>query len=306
MMRKSFCFYILRIVLILLISGRFIYLPNSLLAQQNAIPADEAEQLGEFEDGAAGAEGVAGSSVGSSDSFFRFSVLTEMMALRFNDPHPYKQMTGSKKFDDPSAPPQFLGDSSFRINNQEDHGELQPILRPLPAFSVEYVLPLDFFVINGASFMYYHTSTALFDAVVAFQASGAKSTIPLIKMRIYYDLFSASVHFLNPAEEGVDIFAGLGVGSIDGAYEGGFRGRIENDFVRTVETVNFSALPVPFRKVGLDVNGETFGLRFAVYTFSRAEVITKNVFVGNPLTPNANKRINFDGLILRAALTWRL
>ncbi len=302
-MGKFICLYT---ILLLFINGLLLYAPASLFAQQEAIPADEAEQLAEFEEGAEGTEGVAEGSVGPSDSFFRFSVLLEMMALRFNDPHPYKQMTDSSKFDDPAAPPQFLGDSSFRINNQEDNGSLQPLLRPLPAFSVEYVIPMDFFLINGTSFTYYHTSTALFDAVVAFNASGAKSTIPLIKMRIYYDLLSANVHFFNPAEEGIDIFAGLGIGSIDGAYEGGFRGRLENNFVRTVETVNFDAIPIPFRKVGLDVNGETFGLRFVVYVFSRAEVITDNVFVGNPLTPNANEKIYFDGLILRAALTWRL
>ena len=301
-MKGSIRFFGQTIVLgLLLLSGMVFYGISPLQAQEEEVPAEE--QV--VEEGVEGEEAVEAAAV-SDETFFRFVIFTEMYAVRFDDPHPYKQMTGSKKFDDTIAIPQTGLEFGGRVNNQEDSGEIQSFMRALPAFSIDYVIPLDLFVINGASIQYYHTSTVHFDAVVAFNATGPKSQTPLIKMASYYDFFGASVHFFHPGEEGLDIFAGLGVLNIDGAYEGGFRGRIENNFTRTVKTVNFDAFPITYRRVGLDVNGDTFGLRFALLVFSRAKVITNNVFVGNELTPKAKKTINFDGLILRAALTWRL
>ena len=301
-LRGSIRFCRLKIVLgLLLFCGMVLYDVSPLQAQEEEVPVEEQAVEEEVEGEQAVEAGGA-----SDETFFRFSIFTEMFAVRFDDPHPYKQMTGSKKFDDTIAVPQTGLEFGSRVNNQEDNGEIQPFMRALPSFSIDFVVPLDLFIINGASIQYYHTSTIHYDAVVAFNATGPKSQTPLIKMVSYYDFLGASIHFFHPGEEGLDIFAGLGVLNIDGAYEGGFRGRIENNFTRIVETVNFDAFPITYRRVGLDVNGETFGLRFAVLVFSRAEVITDNVFIGNELTPKAKKTVNFDGLILRAALTWRL
>ncbi|MBF0278201.1 MAG: hypothetical protein HQM13_10435 [SAR324 cluster bacterium] len=306
-MKRSTCFCGRQFVIGMILLGGFLFFnPSFLMAQQAPDPAGEAAADG-TQDTGDGVEGQAagGEGFSSDEPFFRFSVMTEMFAMRFDDPHPFKQMTGSKKFDDTIAVPQTGLEFGSRVNFQEDNGDIQPIFRALPSFSIEYVIPVDLFVISGASIEYYHTSTLHLDAVVAFNATGPKSQTPLIKMQTYYDFLSVSAHFFNPGEEGYDIFVGLGVANIDGAYEGGFRGRIENDYVRTVETVNFDAFPISFKKVGLDVIGDIWTFRFTTLVFSRAEVITKNVFVGNELTPDANETINFDGLILRAALLFR-
>lgn len=272
----------------------FVLFPSTLLQAQE----DEQEQQ------EAVAEEAVEGTIASDETFFRYSILTEMNAVRFNLPHPFRQMTGSSVFDDPNASPQAGLTFGLRIEGQEDNGKIQSFLRSMPPFSIEYVIPTDFFFINGMSFMYYHMAVAHFDSVVAGKAAGKKSRTPLIKMITYFDFVTASVHFFHPREEGVDIFVGLGVVNIDGAYEGGFRGRPENKYVRTTDTKNFDAFPVFIRRIGMDVNGEFFGLRFGMFLFDKEGVITDNVFVGNPLTPKAKESITFQGLVLRAALTF--
>lgn len=284
------------IIVFLCLGGATLSGTSSLLAQEPG--AEEFENV-------EGQEGEAlETAAPAGDSFFRFSILTEMMAMRFNTPHPFKQMTGSSSFDNPAAFPGFglIGPS---VTGQKNYNQVQSILRKLPAFSIEYLMPFDFLFIGGTSFEYYHTATLHMDAIVAFNDKSSKSRIPKITMVTFYDLFSASVHAFNPAEEGVNIFFGIGAGGIDGAYEGGFRGRLENNFTRSLKSVNFGGSTYTFRKVGLDAKGDTFGIKFALYTFSNVAPIKRNVFVGNPLTPEAEKEIYFDGTLIRAALTFR-
>lgn len=237
--------------------------------------------------------------------FFRYSVLAEMIALRFNSPHPFKQLTDYSVFNNPVTLPQSGFSFGARVKNQKDNGLLEPISRLLPPFSIEYVIPLDFFFIKGASFMYYHTEATLFDESVTSNSTTRLSRIPLIKMITYFDFFTASVHFFNPAEEGVDVFLGTGVVNLAGVFEAGFRPRLENNFIKTTQTQNFSAFPVFIRRLGIDANGEIFGFRFSIFLFDKESLIKNNPFVGNPLTPNAKKEIDFEGLLMRAALTFR-
>ncbi len=287
-MRKSVSFCGLKIALglLLLLSGIALDGISPLYAQEEVAPEGE------------------GAALASDEPFFRFSAITEMSAVRFNDPHPYKQMTGFNKFDDTMAKPQTGFESRKRVNNQKDSGAIQSFIRALPPFSIEFVIPVDF-IISGASIEYYHTSTLHLDTEVVANNAKPKHKIPVIEMRTYYDFLSVSAHMFDPGEEGYDLFFGLGLAKISGAYEGGFRGRAENNYIRTVKTANFNAFPISFRKVGLDVIGDIWTFRFATFLFSRAEVITNNVFVGNELTPDAKKTIHFDGLFLRAALMFR-
>ena len=241
----------------------------------------------------------------ASEPFFRYSILTEMVALRFNSPHPFKQMTDFSVFNTPVTLPQTGLNFETRLKGQKDNGLLEPLLRRMPPFSVEYVIPLDFFFIRGASFMYYHVSVNQFDEELTSNSTTALSRIPLIRMITYFDFATASVHFFNPAAEGVDIFVGASMVNVAGVYEGGFRPRLENNFVETTRIKNFSVFPVFMRRIGIDTNGEFFGLRFTMYLFNRENLIKDNVFFGNPLTPNAKKNIDFEGLLLRTALTFR-
>ncbi len=261
------------------------------------------EEFADQVDQEIGDEAAAGAGVAAGEPFIRLGVF-EFSAMRFNDPHPFEAMTGNDAFQNPFAPPQMSFDYAYRPDGMEDTGVLQPILRALPPFSFEYVWPGLAFGFDVA-LLYYHTTSAHLDRIVAFQHTGPKSSYPILKMKVHYDFIGPTFHFLSASDEGLDIYVGFGVASIDGAYEGGFRGSAENDFVRTTKTKNFDAI-VSFRRVGLDINGETFGFRFALNLISNTPVITDNFFVGQAQTPDASNDVSFQGTLIIAALTWRL
>jgi len=235
----------------------------------------------------------------SGDSYFRFGILTELIALRFSDPHPFKQMTGDDAFDETLSNPSLGLDFGFQVNGQENN-EIQAIFRPLPPFSIEYVSPLDLlFFDGGVSFEYYHTAYTMKDNIAV--TDKLKSKIPFINMQIYFDYFKANLFFSHPRDD-FAIFTGIGIGIIEGAYEGGFRAREENDFISSRKTIQFSAIPATIRQIGIDLNGDIFDWRFELIQLVKTEVITNNVFDGDPITPDAQSSIFFGGIIIRVGL----
>ena len=84
------------IFILLLFSLTGCFVPIGLDFQEAPLPEEgqEEEQPQEPVEGEEDIveEGAAGPPV-SDETFFRYSVLTEMSAVRFNTPHPFKQMT---------------------------------------------------------------------------------------------------------------------------------------------------------------------------------------------------------------------
>lgn len=291
-------------------------LPMPLMAQQANQQQQEGQEFDqlneELEQDAA--EVAAEGGGGGGASFWRLGVL-EVVSLRFNDPHPYKQLTGSSAFNEPAVSMLMSTDYGEKVQDQETEGYREIIMHNLPPFSVEYVAAMDFFFMYGFSIEYYHTTTLDFDAVVARNAQvSPKSRIPLLKMKSYYDMVSFNAFlFTDPTTDYLSFSFGLGLAQIEGSYRAGFRGRLENNFVRRTFTEKFQAFPVSFRRMALDLQGETLGFRFAVITINDEPVITDNTFMNDQLIdetratlPHAGKEAHFEGAMLRAAMIWKL
>lgn len=295
--------YVLVLLLICLV-----ILPHQLSAQEEQAPAEAEGAAPPAEGGGEGGEegGQTAAAAVSGENFFRFGVM-DVVSMRYNTPHPFEQMTNLGKFSEPGNVLHYSFDYLVRVNRQTEGRTIDKITHAIPPLSIEYVIPMDLFFTNAISIIYYHTTTLQLDAAVARTASGPKSQTPLLKMKTYYDLVAVDLHpFTDPGAEGLDVNFGLGVGKTEGAYEAGFRSRIENNFTRTTVTRNFSKFPITFKRIALDVNGDTFGFRFALWIINKDVVITNNPFVGNELTPNAGNNVNMAGVLLQAGMTFRL
>ena len=266
---------------------------------------DDFEQLDED----LAAEGAGGGG-GGAGGLWKLGIL-EVMSPRFNDPHPFEQMTGTGAFNDAlsSAGSSFEYSASFE--GDPDGEGLQQLLRLLPPISIDYATSYDAFLLKGLSYGYYHTISFEEDAIVGGSADGRRSDTPILEMKAYYDLFYLLWHpFFDPKDPGPNVYFGFGFASISGAYLGGFRGRIENNFTRSTDIRTFEAFPVSFRMAGVDVDGETLGFRFNLIALNNDPVLEKeeNLFIDNPsgLTPDAGESITFSGILMRLAMTVRL
>ncbi|MGK5092685.1 hypothetical protein WDW89_11810 [Deltaproteobacteria bacterium TL4] len=253
----------------------------------------------------------------------------DMSSPRFNSPHPYKQMTNSAAFDEPSTPMTVMRQGEQALCQTDETVEPavvecqtnetleQQVVDTLPSFSLERVVPYDVPLVNAFSFMYYHTAFFALDSLVGRLSRDivSRGSRPLIKMKTYYDMFTVSIHPMGfPGEEGIDINFGAGFTKIQGVYEGGFRGQSRNAWQRKTKQQRFASDMIPVRRLAIDLNGETFGFRFAILLVSEGTVIEgkENVFIGwkdlegKEYTPGASDNISFGGLVIRAVVTWKL
>lgn len=284
--------------------------PSSVYAQEEG---EEFPEEAPQEQAAATGGGVTVADVlGIGEGGWRIGFM-EWSAVRYDYPHPFKQLTGYNVFNNPS--PRMLTPIDHFLHEGEEmipefDTALDRALFVVPPFSVERLLPSDF-LISGISLMFYHTSYYEDDELIlGNKAEEDLSQIPIVRMKTHFELFTISVHpFTDPSEEGVDFYLGIGSGIVHGAYEGGFRARAENDYVRTTEIKSYQGPAGVLRRMGIDINGETFGFRFAIIVLDRKAVVMKgddNIFYGNPLTPDALEEISFTGVILRIGLTAKL
>lgn len=238
------------------------------------------------------------------EDFFRIGVL-DVTSMRYNQPHPFEQMTGRGKFKAPASNSENSLEWTSRVPGQNETRTSDKIMHALPPFSIEYVFPTDYFFMYGFSIKYNHTATYLDDSI----ASGARSvssTTPIIVMKTYYDLIGINFHpFTDPSQEGVDFNFGIGTGKVDGVYQAGFRAQADNNYRRSTVLRTFEKAPFFFRHVALDLNGSTFGLRLAMFMITRAVYITDNYFYKNTLTPDALSSIDFSGIMLQVGMTIR-
>ena len=156
--------------------------------------------------------------------------------------HPFYQMTGTNRFKGGKG---FFGLTTLDPEknnllpniynkNDDDHGSKDcfltklfsniPLLKGLPSFSLEYILPTDYVVGIGLAFAY--TNIWLDDSKVRAATSGADPAYatPLLRMASHFYMFSASLHpFGVPRPDDMDLFFGFGLSRVESTLRYGIR-----------------------------------------------------------------------------------
>ena len=215
--------------------------------------------------------------------------------------HPFYQMTGTNRFKGGKG---FFGMTTLdpgkngfipNIDKKNDDGHSSkdgfltkilssiPILKGIPPFSLEYILPTDYVVGNGLAFAY--TNIWLDDTEVRAATSGADPdyATPLLRMASHFYMFSASLHpFGVPRSDDLDIFFGFGMSRVESTLRYGIR---ENPTILKYASVTKTELSsssgtMPFRRMGIASGGDSFGFLLE-FLFTG-----KNEFIENPFASN--------------------
>ncbi len=215
--------------------------------------------------------------------------------------HPFYQMTGSNRF---SGGKGFFGPTTLdpgkdslipNINykNKDGHGGEDgfltklfsniPLLKGLPTFSLEYILPTDYTVGIGLSFAY--TNIWMDDLTVRAATSGADPdyATPLLRMASHFYMFSAAIHpFGVPKSDDLDIFFGLGLSRVESTVKHGIRTNPTiPEYASTTQTkLSGSSGMLPFRRLGIASGGDSFGFMME-FIFP-----ANNEFIDNPFSTN--------------------
>ena len=213
-----------------------------------------------------------------------------------DEAHPFYQMTGNNRFKGGSG---FFGTTTLEpgnnsINpnifykNEDGHGDKDgfltklfsyiPLLKALPTFSLEYILPTDYFVGIGLTFAY--TNIWLDDESARSATFGADPSYatPLLRLASHFYMFSASIHpFGVPKTEDVDFFMGLGMSRVESTLRYGFHSNPQFDYAAVKQTkLSGSTGTMPFRRMGIASGGESFGFMLE-FLFP-----LKSEFIDNP------------------------
>jgi hypothetical protein len=197
-----------------------------------------------------------------------------------DDLNPFYQMTGTNRFKGGKG---FFGQTvldpekndlipNISNKNADEHGSKDgfltklfsniPLLKGLPPFSLEYILPTGYDVGIGLAFAY--TNIWLDDLKVRAATSGADDAYatPLLRMASHFYMFSASLHpFGVPRPDDLDIFLGFGLSRVESTLRYGIRENptiIEYASVTKTELSGSSGM-MPFRRMGVASGGDSFG-----------------------------------------------
>ena len=197
-----------------------------------------------------------------------------------DDLHPFYQMTGTNRFKGGKG---FFGQTvldpektdlipNISNKNADEHGSKDgfltklfsniPLLKGLPPFSLEYILPTGYDVGIGLAFAY--TNIWLDDTKVRAATQGADDSYatPLLRMASHFYMFSASLHpFGVPRPDDLDIFLGFGLSRVESTLRYGIRENptiIEYASVTKTELSGSSGM-MPFRRMGVASGGDSFG-----------------------------------------------
>ena len=197
-----------------------------------------------------------------------------------DDLHPFYQMTGTNRFKGGKG---FFGQTvldpekndlipNISNKNADEHGSKDgfltklfsniPLLKGLPPFSLEYILPTGYDVGIGLAFAY--TNIWLDDTKVRAATQGADDSYatPLLRMASHFYMFSASLHpFGVPRPDDVDIFLGFGLSRVESTLRYGIR---KNPTITEYASVTKTELSgssgmMPFRRMGVASGGDSFG-----------------------------------------------
>jgi hypothetical protein len=220
-----------------------------------------------------------------------------------DEDHPFYQMTGTSRFKGGKG---FFGATFLEpgtaglipnVNNKNDDGHKSkdgsltklfsyiPLLKGLPPFSVEYILPTELFVGIGLCFAY--TNIWLDDEKVRAATSGADPSYatPLLRMASHFYMFSASIHpFGVPAPDDMDIFVGFGFSRVESTIRYGIRSNPTIvDYAPVTQTeISGSTGTMPFRRMGIASGGESFGFMLEFLFPGKREIID-NPFASNTI-----------------------
>ena len=231
---------------------------------------------------------------GGRDAVWRIG-FWEVLQQTFSsdDTHPFYQMTGTDRFRAGKGffGPTFIdpGASNLLPNvykkNEDGHGSQDgfltklfsniPLLKGLPTFSLEYILPTDYLVGIGLCFAY--TNIWLDDEKVRAATTGADPDFatPLLRMASHFYMFSASIHpFGVPKSDDLDIFMGYGLSRVESTLKYGIRANpTVNNVLVTQTQLSGSTGTLPFRRMGIASGGESFGFMLEFLFPGKSEII---------------------------------
>jgi len=232
---------------------------------------------------------------GSMNSVWRIGFWEILHQTFSNDgEHPFYQMTGTNRFNGGSG---FFGSTTLepgnnRLNpnihhkNDDGHDDKDgfltklfsniPLLKSLPTFSLEYILPTNYFVGIGLTFAY--TNIWLVDVKVRSATMGADPpyATPLLRMASHFYMFSASIHpFGVPKTEDIDVFMGFGMARVESTLRYGIRANptIDGYSTETQTRLSGSTGSLPFRRMGIASGGESFGFMLEFMFPGKSEII---------------------------------
>jgi len=220
-----------------------------------------------------------------------------------DEDHPFYQMTGTSRFKGGQG---FFGFTVLdpgtngiipNVQNKIDDGHKSkdgsltklfsyiPLLKGLPPFSVEYILPTELNV--GVGLCFAHTNIWLDDEKARAATSGADPSYatPLLRMASHFYMFSASLHpFGVPASDDIDIFFGFGFSRVESTVRYGIRSNPAIvDYAPVTQTeLSGSTGTMPFRRMGIASGGESFGFMLEFLFPGKREIID-NPFAGNTI-----------------------
>ena len=197
-----------------------------------------------------------------------------------DDLHPFYQMTGTNRFKGGKG---YFGQTvldpekndlipNISNKNADEHGSKDgfltklfsniPLLKGLPPFSLEYILPTGYDVGIGLAFAY--TNIWLDDTKVRAATQGADDSYatPLLRLASHFYMFSASFHpFGVPRPDDLDIFLGFGLSRVESTLRYGIR---KNPTIPEYASVTKTELSgssgmMPFRRMGVASGGDSFG-----------------------------------------------
>jgi len=225
------------------------------------------------------------------EQFYRISVL-DFSQLAYRE-HPFLQITGDSDFKN--------GDAVSGISNvgtpatAQDENILQKGIHSLPPFGLETGTSLDLFVPKAISVGFDYTRFSQTDKQ-ALDTTRSVVTIPRIQMDTYLYSFYAKGYAFPVNEPGMNFFAGLGLGILEGKfdaipYAGASKSRVA-----------FSQTPVGLSQVGVEALGENWGLRYEIRVVRARKVKLED----NPyLNQSQETTIDFSGTLIKVVLFYQ-
>ena len=255
-----------------------------------------------FVSGASAQEETATASTGGKNAVWRIG-FWEILHQTFSndDTHPFYQMTGTNRFKGGSG---FFGSTTLepgsnlypnvQHKNEDGHSDKDgfltklfsniPFLKTLPTFSLEYILPTNYFVGIGLTFAY--TNIWLDDQTAKSATLGADPSYatPLLRLASHFYMFSASIHpFGVPKTEDMDVFMGLGMSRVESTLKYGIHANPQFDYAPVTQTqLSGSTGTMPFRRIGIASGGDSFGFMLEFLFPLKSEFID-NPFAVDPI-----------------------
>jgi len=156
-----------------------------------------------------------------------------------------------------------------RTNDGNEHSKVDSAIGRitdwLPSFSLEYILPTNYWV--GAGMGFHYTNTWLDDTSVRAATTGSDPSYatPLLRMFTRFYMFSGSLYFPGtPKPGGIDFFFGFGLSYVEATYAWGIRPNpdIYNNYGEAFylqKTYMRSSGILPIQRFGLASSSDTFG-----------------------------------------------